>query len=399
MAYVEMHQELGDHPKTRRFMRLLKVSRHEAIGLLTDLWWWAMDYAQDGDLSRYDACDIADGAHFDGDPDALVEALVGCGIGTGHGFVERDEKGGLRLHDWHLYGGKLAAEKKRQAYLKWLSRHSAPDTPANYAQWETGGKPVSEPSTPDVPPTSGNSSAPVADPSFFVGGMSDGHTTDAYRSREQSRAEERSGDQQQQREAEPSRHEPTGAEPDTPDLPVAAFATLSSAATDALLPDCADLTARLVAEGVNAPDASRLAHAKPLVCLRQLEFLPFVKEFKTSRGAWLRSAIESDYAPPKAYLDAQKRKTDDERRAREKAERAERQAHIEQEKALLDAEVQRLKDLPDEWQKIVQEASAKVPVDMPPNLRQGNIDGKVRRIVFERMQAQSSQSMTGAVRH
>lgn len=114
MAWIESHQELRDHPKVRRFARRLGISIPAAIGHLHLLWWWALDYAMDGDLSKYDAADIADAAQWDGDPDEFLAALMECGVGGGAGFVERTEAGELLLHDWWDYAGKLI--QQRTAY-------------------------------------------------------------------------------------------------------------------------------------------------------------------------------------------------------------------------------------------------------------------------------------------
>jgi len=63
------------------------------------LWWWAMDYAPSGDLSDFTAEDIALAAGWEGDSDAFVSALLGSGMGLRAGFLERDERGNLMVHD------------------------------------------------------------------------------------------------------------------------------------------------------------------------------------------------------------------------------------------------------------------------------------------------------------
>ena len=87
MAWSESHQELRDHPKTKRMARRLGISVPAAIGHLHCLWWWAMDYAPDGDISDYDAEDIADAAMWDGDAEQFLQALIDCGPGASHGFI------------------------------------------------------------------------------------------------------------------------------------------------------------------------------------------------------------------------------------------------------------------------------------------------------------------------
>lgn len=103
MAWIESHQELREHPKTKRLCRLLAINRREAVGLLHFLWWWAYDYASDGDLSGFEDDDIADGVDWEGDAGELVRALI-CA-----GFIDDDR----RLHDWEDFA------------LRWIERRRA----------------------------------------------------------------------------------------------------------------------------------------------------------------------------------------------------------------------------------------------------------------------------------
>lgn len=105
MAWIESHQTLGQHPKTKRLARYLEVSLPAAVGHLHYLWWWALDYAQDGDLSRYEPEDIADAVLWDGDAKAFVEALIRAG------FLDQvNDK--LLIHDWDDYAGRLIDKRK-----------------------------------------------------------------------------------------------------------------------------------------------------------------------------------------------------------------------------------------------------------------------------------------------
>lgn len=107
MAWIESNQELGRHPKTKRFARMANISIPAAIGYLHLLWWWALDFAQDGDISRYDAHDIADALLWDGDGNDLVNALCGAG------FIDRDEENStMYIHDWCDYAGRLIDKRE-----------------------------------------------------------------------------------------------------------------------------------------------------------------------------------------------------------------------------------------------------------------------------------------------
>lgn len=114
MAWIESHDNLKDHPKTRRAARLLGVSIPTMVGHLHLLWHWCLTYAEDGDLSGYDHEDIADAMMWEGDADDLVQALVNCGPGKSAGFLEHDQDGRLLVHDWMDYAGKLV-EKRRES--------------------------------------------------------------------------------------------------------------------------------------------------------------------------------------------------------------------------------------------------------------------------------------------
>lgn len=110
MAWIESHQSLGTHPKTRRAARLLGVSVPTLIGHLHLLWHWALDYAQDGDVSIYDPVDISEAALWDGDPALFLSALLDCGPGDSAGFFDRvDDR--LVIHDWWEYAGKLLEQR------------------------------------------------------------------------------------------------------------------------------------------------------------------------------------------------------------------------------------------------------------------------------------------------
>ena len=107
MAWIESHQEIWRHPKTKKLARLLKISVPTAVGNLHGLWYWAMDFAQDGDISKYDPEDIADAVLWDDPADMLLNAFVEAG------FVDRDDQT-ITIHDWLDYAGNLIARKEIQ---------------------------------------------------------------------------------------------------------------------------------------------------------------------------------------------------------------------------------------------------------------------------------------------
>jgi len=74
------------------------------VGHLHCLWWWALDFAQDGFIGKYDECDIAEACMWEGDPTEYVEALLKSG------YVDRAESG-LVIHDWIDYAGRLIVQR------------------------------------------------------------------------------------------------------------------------------------------------------------------------------------------------------------------------------------------------------------------------------------------------
>lgn len=118
MAWIESHQQLRDHPKVIRLARMLDVNRREAVGMLHYLWWWALDHAEDGDLTEYEAEDLADACDYGGDPHLLVKALLECGPGERPGFIEDAPGERVVLHDWWQYAGKLVDRRRKDRERK-----------------------------------------------------------------------------------------------------------------------------------------------------------------------------------------------------------------------------------------------------------------------------------------
>lgn len=105
MAWIESHTSLARHPKTIRLAKALDTSVPAAIGHLHLLWWWALEYAQDGDLSQYEPDEIAEAACYEGDGGEFLAALQRAR------FVESDGQ----LHDWEDYAGRLLEKRRTDA--------------------------------------------------------------------------------------------------------------------------------------------------------------------------------------------------------------------------------------------------------------------------------------------
>jgi len=153
VAWIESHQELGRHPKTLRLAKELKCSVPCAVGYLHFLWWWALDYADDGLVLAENMTVVAQACLWTRKPELFWAALEAAG------FVERAELPDIvRIHDWMDYAGKL---KEQRALRKESNRR---------AQAKRRQRPVSADSAlsqqPTVPNRNGqNSSPPVTPPS------------------------------------------------------------------------------------------------------------------------------------------------------------------------------------------------------------------------------------------
>lgn len=149
MAWIEVHQAIVRHGKTTMLAEELAVSRAQAIGHLISFWTWAVDSCgRTGDLSRYSARVIAEGAGWDSaafSEDALpsapmfISALVRCGWIDFSGQVPSDGPigGSAAIHDWEQYVGRYfdliemgdhEREKKRE---KWREQKRNQRCPQN----------------------------------------------------------------------------------------------------------------------------------------------------------------------------------------------------------------------------------------------------------------------------
>jgi hypothetical protein len=123
MAWLESHGNLARHPKTRRLMQRLGWTLPSTIGNLHLLWYWALDFAPTGDLSRFEpeqlTCDLDLG---DATPEEFIQALIDCGFldEIGSGSVESCPAGrSRRLHDWPDYTAKSLRSKFRRNPERW----------------------------------------------------------------------------------------------------------------------------------------------------------------------------------------------------------------------------------------------------------------------------------------
>lgn len=106
MAWIEVHQSLPTHRKTKKLARELGFKGPggiaQAVGHLIMLWLWSVDNAPDGSLSQIDPHDVADAAGWAKEPDRFIRALLESG------YLDPD----LSIHDWSDYIESLITQRE-----------------------------------------------------------------------------------------------------------------------------------------------------------------------------------------------------------------------------------------------------------------------------------------------
>ena len=119
--FIASDRELAYDPRIGKLARALDVSIPAALGHLHFLWYWCLTYASSGDISptRVRQSDLARSAHWDGDAQKFVDALVRSG------FVDvRDD--GVWLAGWDSLAGRSLGELRRMR--RWNEKRRATKT-------------------------------------------------------------------------------------------------------------------------------------------------------------------------------------------------------------------------------------------------------------------------------
>lgn len=119
MAWIKVHQELLRHPKLLRLASKLGIKKSQAVGHLVCLWCWALDFAQDGNLTNLVPNEIKFAGDWDGDAEEFLEGLV-CS-----GFLDMVPETEIRIHDWEEYAGNLIFQRQKNKERMRLSRERA----------------------------------------------------------------------------------------------------------------------------------------------------------------------------------------------------------------------------------------------------------------------------------
>ena len=134
MAWIKSEQALASHPKVHLLAKDLGVSVPQSVGHLHLLWWWALDYADDGNLTRYRDF-IPNASQWVGDEDLFITSLIK------HNWIDEVD-GKLVIHDWLDYTGALIETREKDAERKRKYRQSKnAKTSQNRDSWSDTTKP------------------------------------------------------------------------------------------------------------------------------------------------------------------------------------------------------------------------------------------------------------------
>ena len=111
------------------------------LGMLVSLWLWALDNTPDGGLDNISNRTIARATRWpEKKADQLMTALIN------NGWIDRTEGGGLALHDWSEYGGKLterrATDRERKRRKNAEGRKNSGGIPAEEDRSGNGNPPL-----------------------------------------------------------------------------------------------------------------------------------------------------------------------------------------------------------------------------------------------------------------
>lgn len=109
MSWIESHQELSTHPKLFRLSALSGYDQDICIAKLHRLWWFALSYAEDGDLSRFSNAEIGYGVGISDKTRAeqFVSSLKEAR------WIDADT---CFVHDWLDYAGLYLIKKYSSGY-------------------------------------------------------------------------------------------------------------------------------------------------------------------------------------------------------------------------------------------------------------------------------------------
>lgn len=113
MSWIKSHQEIINHPKTLDLMEIMGWDVDKCIAKLHRLWWWCVDYAEDGDLRKHNDQRIARAVGLNGENEAklFVEGMIKAR------WLDREPY--FRVHDWWDHVGEFLKRRHNKNQAKW----------------------------------------------------------------------------------------------------------------------------------------------------------------------------------------------------------------------------------------------------------------------------------------
>jgi len=161
MAWIESHQSLKDSHKLYDLMASMEWEIHEAVGRLQLFWWWCVDHAEDGDLTKFKPHHLAIAAGLSPtEGKKFLEGMIEAG------FIDLEP--GFRLHDWWDYFGTFLRKRYSKRPEVWqrvrdLYQKEPPKEDGRSNPWGTEGDSPREPEGVLLPPPRGDGSRPQPD--------------------------------------------------------------------------------------------------------------------------------------------------------------------------------------------------------------------------------------------
>jgi len=119
MAWIKSDQSLANHPKLILLARELGISKVQALGHLHLLWYWVLEYADDGELKYLDL--IPDACEWKGDPQVFLDALIKFSF-IDTTYDPENNYTEYHVHDWLDYSGALYEKRLYNRLKKQESR-------------------------------------------------------------------------------------------------------------------------------------------------------------------------------------------------------------------------------------------------------------------------------------
>lgn len=105
--WIQLQNELLDHPKLIRLSNKLKIEKSHTLGILAGLWLWASKYAPDGNLTKFENAEISAGMSWHDLPDDVITALIETRF-----LDKKDDQ--LLIHDWEEYGIRILKQSRER---------------------------------------------------------------------------------------------------------------------------------------------------------------------------------------------------------------------------------------------------------------------------------------------